>query len=529
MSASSFFANTLRALGLRTLNQQFLFSYGLIFVLGVVASASLYASLSVSPETINVAGAQRMLSQKMTKEALLIGQQVLEPAALERTMQQFDTVHQDLLKGNAARNISAIKTPEVLAQLDTVTRLWQALKRELKAVAVGNNSASLAELESHSSQLLVEMNKAVGLMTAHAEATQRQQLWLAFICLLSILALVVLGWLFGLRPFMRDLKELVQALERIGNGDLSRPLDNRQADNEIGAIFGGYNRTLEQMCSLIGEVKSSGERTGANVDQVVSAAQASGDGVRQQYQELDQVATAMNEMSATVAEVARHAVQAADGARKADQRAVQGKQVVQRSAEQITLLSEQLQHSSEQVRTLEQETDGVGKVLEVITGIAEQTNLLALNAAIEAARAGEAGRGFAVVADEVRTLASRTQQSTGEIQAIIQRLQEGASHAVVSMAQSSELVKENLTHIREASVSLDSIVSAVEDITAMNTQIATAAEQQSQVAQEIDQRVVEVSSLAQRSQNEVEHVITSSAQIRRDVQQLNQHLSGFRT
>lgn len=518
----------LTLLGLRTLNQQFLFSYGLIFVLGVIASGSLYLSLSVSPETINVAGAQRMLSQKMTKEALLLREQVGLPDMLQSTVAQFDQAHRDLLNGNAERNISAISNPEIISQLNKVGGLWQHFRPQLMAVAEGNSGVSLGQIQGLSTELLVEMNKAVGLMAAHAESSQRQQLWLAFICLVSILALVVMGWLFGLKPFMQDLKTLVFALKRLGNGDLSQELAARQADNEVGMIYGGYNRSLEQMRTLIGEVKKSAERTGSNVEQVVGAAHASGNGVTQQYQELDQVATAMNEMSATVAEVARHAVQAADGARNADTRAQQGKAIVQKGAEQIALLAQQLSHSSDQVRILEQETEGVGKVLEVITGIAEQTNLLALNAAIEAARAGEAGRGFAVVADEVRTLASRTQQSTGEIQAIIQRLQEGASHAVVSMSQSAELVKDNLEHIQEASLSLDSIVAAVEQISAMNTQIATAAEEQSQVAQEIDQRVIEVSTLAQRSQAEVEQVVTTSSQISQDMQVLNQHLTSFR-
>ncbi|WP_397427956.1 methyl-accepting chemotaxis protein [Pseudomonas chaetocerotis] len=285
----------------------------------------------------------------------------------------------------------------------------------------------------------------------------------------------------------------------------------------------------EQVRGLLAEVKRSGERTGEHVGSVVGAAQSAGDGVRRQYEDLDQVATAMNEMSATVAEVARHAAHAAESARSADDCAQSGKQVVQRSAEQIAELVEQLQRSGEQVQRLEAETGGVGKVLEVITGIAEQTNLLALNAAIEAARAGEAGRGFAVVADEVRTLASRTQQSTGEIQAIIQRLQGGARDAVLAMQRSAALADGNLQHIRQASESLETIVGAVDGINALNAQIATAAEQQSQVAQEIDQRVTHISGLAERSQGETESVVQVSAQIQGEVQQLNSQLGRFRT
>ncbi|QSL90672.1 type IV pili methyl-accepting chemotaxis transducer N-terminal domain-containing protein [Ectopseudomonas toyotomiensis] len=529
MSATAFFDRLLCAIGLRTLNQQFLFSYALMFLLAVVASVALYLSMSVSPETINVAGAQRMLSQKMTKEALLLREGVLPAATLEATMAQFDAAHRDLLSGNAARNISAIAELSVQAQMNKVGGLWQGFRTQLQRVVAGDAAVDLKALEQQSVELLREMNQAVGLMAVHAEGSQRRQMWLAFGCVLGILALVVLGRQFGLRPLMHNLNAVEGALTRVGSGDFTRSLEGRQGDNEIGRIFAGYNRMQEQVRGLLAEVKRSGERTGEHVGSVVGAAQSAGNGVRRQYEDLDQVATAMNEMSATVAEVARHAAHAAESARSADDCAQSGKQVVQRSAVQIAELVEQLQRSGEQVQRLEAETGGVGKVLEVITGIAEQTNLLALNAAIEAARAGEAGRGFAVVADEVRTLASRTQQSTGEIQAIIQRLQGGARDAVLAMQRSAALADGNLQHIRQASEALETIVGAVDGINALNAQIATAAEQQSQVAQEIDQRVTHISSLAERSQGETESVVQVSAQIQGEVQQLNSQLGRFRT
>ncbi|QMV63939.1 methyl-accepting chemotaxis protein [Pseudomonas berkeleyensis] len=529
MFVSTFFDRLLSAIGLRTLNQQFLFSYALMFLLAVVASVALYLSMSVSPETINVAGAQRMLSQKMTKEALLLREGVLPAATLEATMAQFDAAHRDLLSGNATRNISAIAEPSVQAQMNKVGGLWQGFRGQLQRMVSGDTAVDLKALEQQSVELLREMNQAVGLMAAHAEGSQRRQMWLAFGCVLGILALVVLGRQFGLRPLMHNLKAVEGALTRVGSGDFTRSLDGHQGDNEIGRIFAGYNRMQEQVRGLLAEVKRSGERTGEHVGSVVGAAQSAGDGVRRQYEDLDQVATAMNEMSATVAEVARHAAHAAESARSADDRAQSGRQVVQRSSAQIAELVEQLRRSGEQVQRLEAETGGVGKVLEVITGIAEQTNLLALNAAIEAARAGEAGRGFAVVADEVRTLASRTQQSTGEIQAIIQRLQGGARDAVLAMQHSAALADDNLSHIRQASEVLETIVGAVDGINALNAQIATAAEQQSQVAQEIDQRVTNISSLAERSQGETESVVRVSAQIQGEVQQLNSQLGRFRT
>jgi methyl-accepting chemotaxis protein len=281
--------------------------------------------------------------------------------------------------------------------------------------------------------------------------------------------------------------------------------------------------------SLLEQVKAIGRNTREHAHQVVATAQAAGDGVRQQHENLDQVATAMNEMSATVAEVARHAAQAAESARNADSCTKAGQRAVQRTAELITSLSAQMEHSSSQMTVLRTETEGVGKVLEVITGIAEQTNLLALNAAIEAARAGEAGRGFAVVADEVRTLASRTQQSTGEIQTIIQRLRDGAQQAVLALQDSAKLVHDNLSHIQETTEVLDSIVGAVDSINGLNAQIATAAEEQSQVAHDIDQRVTEISGLAERSRDDSQSVMHASGQIQGEVRQLNSYLERFRT
>ena len=529
MSAAPLFDRLLCAFGLRTLNQQFLFSYALMFVLAVSASVALYLSMSVSPETINVAGAQRMLSQKMTKEALLLREGVLPAASLEATVAQFDAAHRDLLDGNPARNISAIQAADIQAQMSKVGGLWQTFRGQLQRLLGGDAGVDLTVLEQQSSELLREMNQAVGLMAAHAERQQRTQMWLAFGCVLGILALVVLGRQFGLRPLMRNLQAMERALGRVGDGDFTQALAIQQADNEIGRIFSGYNRMQERVRSLLAEVKQTGGRTGRHVEEVVAAAQAAGGGVRRQHEDLDQVATAMNEMSATVAEVARHAAHAAEAARGAEGCAQGGQQAVRRSAELITALSSQLHGSGEQLKRLEAETTGVGKVLDVITGIAEQTNLLALNAAIEAARAGEAGRGFAVVADEVRTLASRTQQSTGEIQAIIQRLQGGAQEAVTAMQQSAALARDNLAHIQEATEELENIVGAVDSINAMNAQIATAAEQQSQVAQDIDQRVTHISSLAEQTHGEAETVMQASAQIQGAVQQLNQHLGRFRT
>ncbi|WP_411183657.1 methyl-accepting chemotaxis protein [Pseudomonas sp.] len=352
---------------------------------------------------------------------------------------------------------------------------------------------------------------------------------LAFGCVLGILVLVVLGRQFGLRPLMGNLVMVERGLTRVSAGDFTLGLESEQSDNEVGRIISGYNRMQAEVSALLGEVKASGGHTQAHVQQALALAGAAQDVARQQHENLDQVATAMTEMSATVAEVARHASHAAESARSADGCAQSGQVAVKRSAELLLELSQQMEQNAKGLVALREETAGVGKVLEVITAIAEQTNLLALNAAIEAARAGEAGRGFAVVADEVRTLASRTQQSTGEIQAIIQRLQTGAQRAVSEIEGSTALVSRNLAQIQEASSVLESIVGAVDSISSMNTQIATAAEQQSQVAHDIDQRVVEVSGLAERSRDDAQSVMQVSTEINGEMQRLTAQLSRFKT
>ena len=528
MSATLFFDRLLCAIGLRTLNQQFLFSYALMFLLALVASVALYLNMAVSPETINVAGAQRMLSQKMAKEALLLREGAIERAVLEATIRQFAQAHEALLKGDAVRNISVIQAPPIQAQMARVGQLWGDFRGQLERLSAGAE-VDLAALEAASTLLLREMNGAVGLMAAHVEQRQRSLMWLAFGCLLGILLLVVLGRQFGLRPLMASLGMVEQGLTRAGAGDFTQGLEAEQRDNEIGRIIAGYNRMQREVRALLEEVKASGSNTQTHVQEVLAAAQAAGEGARRQHENLDQVATAMTEMSATVAEVARHASQAAESARSADGSAQSGQRAVQRSAELLASLAADMQRNASSMQVLREETAGVGKVLEVITAIAEQTNLLALNAAIEAARAGEAGRGFAVVADEVRTLASRTQQSTGEIQAIIQRLQQGAQQAVTAIEGSSELVRSNLEHIREANQVLDVIVGAVDSINAMNAQIATAAEQQSQVAHDIDQRVAEVSGLAERSHGDAQGMMQVSNRIDGEVQRLTGQLGRFHT
>jgi methyl-accepting chemotaxis protein len=222
-------------------------------------------------------------------------------------------------------------------------------------------------------------------------------------------------------------------------------------------------------------------------------------GADKQQQETDEVAIAVNEMSASGQEVARNANSAADAAHNADVAADNGRQVVGHTIEAIDSLANEVKEAGAVIDRVEQDSESIGGVLDVIRGIAEQTNLLALNAAIEAARAGEQGRGFAVVADEVRTLASRTQQSTAEIQSMIERLQSGTREAVNVMDQSRQMAENTVGQAAKAGTSLEEINAAVTSIKDLNSQIACSAEEQSSVAEEINQKVTRISDITDQT------------------------------
>ena len=308
----------------------------------------------------------------------------------------------------------------------------------------------------------------------------------------ALLLLVLMAGLAVLmsNAILRPLLQIKQNLDDMaqGDGDLTHRLPITSQD-ELGELATSFNRFVEKIQSLVQQVAGTTTQLTGLVAAVASQAQRSEQAMADQRSETDQVATAINEMSAAANEVAMSAQRAAEAARETDQQGVAAKQVVDQSIRQIHELVGELRDSGESLEGLQQDVKGIVGVLDVIRAIAEQTNLLALNAAIEAARAGEAGRGFAVVADEVRALASRTQQSTGEIQNMIDRLQGATSHTVSTMLRAGEKGESTRDHANQAGESLDAISALIGTINSMNAQIAAAAEEQTAVAEEINRSV----------------------------------------
>ncbi|WP_278406831.1 methyl-accepting chemotaxis protein [Pseudomonas rhodesiae] len=310
--------------------------------------------------------------------------------------------------------------------------------------------------------------------------------------LLAAVIGLILVWLMA-RSVTRPILGVAHMLEDIasGEGDLTRRLAYDKRD-ELGQLAGWFNRFLDKLQPIIAEVKRSVQDARGTADQSAAIATQTSAGMEQQYRQVDQVATASHEMSATAQDVARSAAQAAQAAREADQATRDGLNVIDRTTANIGQLAADMSTAMTQVEGLSANSEKIGTVLEVIRGIAEQTNLLALNAAIEAARAGEAGRGFAVVADEVRNLAQRTQASVEETRLVIEHLQSGTTDVVGAMGSSYRQAQGSVEQVGQAVTALRQIGDAVTVISDMNLQIASAAEEQSAVAEEINHNVATI-------------------------------------
>jgi methyl-accepting chemotaxis protein len=325
----------------------------------------------------------------------------------------------------------------------------------------------------------------------------------------------------------RPLGQLRRVIQDVAQGDLSARAKIQQAD-EVGAMAMALDELLSRFQGFVHEVQGA-------VDQLTNAAgnlqlitDESSREVADEQTQSEHVVTAMTEMSASVREVASNAQQAAEAAEQADQTSGSGQRVVSTTIASIERLAQEVENASQVMHRLKTGTEGIGQVLDVIRGIAEQTNLLALNAAIEAARAGEQGRGFAVVADEVRTLASRTQESTQEIHGMIETLQHGAMEAVNVMESGRKQAHQSVEQAAKAGASLEEITRSVGRISEMNTQIATAAEEQSAVAEEINRNLVAISDATQRVGAQVGNTANASNELRHLAQSLEHKLAQFR-
>ncbi|MGG7651200.1 methyl-accepting chemotaxis protein [Pseudomonas sp. ES4] len=345
------------------------------------------------------------------------------------------------------------------------------------------------------------------------------------VAVIAALMTVLLAWLLT-RSIVMPLNRALLAAQTIAGGNLTNVIEVDGTDeparllNALSAMQASLRKTIEQ-------IAGSATQLGAAAEELSTVTQEASRGLQQQTNEIEQAATAVNEMTAAVEEVARNAVSTSEASNQSTQAAREGRDRVVETVGAIQTMTHDVQNTSVMIEGLAAQGRDIGKVLDVIRAIAEQTNLLALNAAIEAARAGEAGRGFAVVADEVRALAHRTAQSTQEIEKMVAGIQNGTGQAVSSMQQSNQRTQSTLEMARAAGVALEQITQSIQLINERNLVIASASEEQAQVSREVDRNLVNIRDLATQSATGANQTSAATHELSRLAVDLNAMVARF--
>ncbi|WLG61137.1 methyl-accepting chemotaxis protein [Pseudomonas sp. FP1762] len=499
---------------------------------GVQSYSQLIAGPLHTSQLIDEANLQFKVQVQEWKNVLLRGKQ---PADLAKYWSQFEERQRDVqnILGELAgqKGIEANLKSRIERLRDEHRQLGTAYQkgRDAYVAAGGDPSAGDAAVKGvdratseQMSALVAELREQGTAQSALISASAERTVWLGLLVMLAsglLIGLLSL-WLVS-RNLIEPIRKLIDYVTRLSRGQLAERVVSERRD-ELGNLAAAANTLRDFLADTFTRLqRSAGDLDSASGELNAIATTMAG-GTSEQFNRTDQVATAMNEMSATAQEVARHAADAARAADDADQSAQQGEKVMQTTIHSITQMRGEIANTATVIRRLETDSGRIGKVLEVIRGIAEQTNLLALNAAIEAARAGEAGRGFAVVADEVRNLAQRTAESIIEINQIIQNVQTGAVDAAQAIESGQARSDESVEQVTQAGAMLERITLAVEAIRDMNRQIATAAEEQTSVAEDISRNLTEITAIASTNLDNVQRTESASQNLHGLSGQLNE-------
>ena len=410
----------------------------------------------------------------------------------------------DQFKQTFAAYRTGIAQSFTLAEQGRRDELIKLLLVDMKTVVDGSGKQLNDLAELFSKQVSIESQKS-------QEHYANSRMIVSLFVVLAALATVVLAMLLT-RSIVKPLGEALNAAESVARGDLTRPIETHGND-EVSRLLKALATMQQNLRETLQGISGSAAQLATAADELNAVTLDSTHSLQQQNNEIEQAATAVTEMTTAVEEVARNAVSTSDATRQSSESASLGQQRVSDTVDAIGALASDVQVTGGLVQSLANQSQDIGKVLDVIRAIAEQTNLLALNAAIEAARAGESGRGFAVVADEVRALAYRTQQSTQEIEQMVQGMRSGATQALDSMQASSSRAASTLAMAERAGDALQTITASVNEIHERNLVIASAAEEQAQVAREVDRNLVNIRDLSVRSASGADQTSASSHEL----------------
>ncbi len=431
------------------------------------------------------------------------------------------------------QDLSAAAISEGIKQ-EIVTAM-KAYETDFKALVNANVKLGLSSKEGlfgdmrktihQSEKLLAQLRADTG---QHIEAGITR-LNVQAVTLNALLALAILGLIaFIVSGVTKPVRQLATLMSQASKEWDVTVRANDTGPHEIAVMARAFNRMMAGFQAMLGQISDSSLQLSTAADRLGIITRGANDGASRQQTETEQVATAMNEMTVTVQDVARHASSAADASEAADGATQKGHGVVEQTKDGIRALENEVMSAVAVINDLSKESENIGTVLSVIREIAGQTNLLALNAAIEAARAGEQGRGFAVVADEVRTLAQRSQKSTEEIQVIVERLQQAAERAVLAMDKGKVQAQESVVCSQVATESLEEILNAVSSIKEMNLQIATAAEEQATVSEEINRNIVNISDVTRETSTHTQQTMETGQSLSEMANQLRALLKRFK-
>lgn len=461
-----------------------------------IRTISLRMALDQDPANIATYRGQMDTRDKELSEKIAAYDKLVDTAEGQQLYDQF--------KKTFAAYRTGIAQSFTLAEQGKRDELTKLLLVDMKTVVDGSGKQlnDLADLFAR--QVAAESEKSA----AHYETSRTI---VSLFIGLAALATVALAMLLT-RSIVRPLSSAVDAAESVAEGDLTRPIETHGND-EVSRLLKALATMQQNLRETLQGISGSATQLATAADELSAVTVDSTQGLQEQNNEIEQAATAVNEMTAAVEEVARNAVSTSDATRQSSQSAQLGQERVSETASAINALASDVQNTGELVQSLANQSQDIGKVLDVIRAIAEQTNLLALNAAIEAARAGESGRGFAVVADEVRALAYRTQQSTQEIEQMVQGMRSGSSQALESMQASASRAASTLVLAERAGEALVTITASVHEIHERNLVIASAAEEQAQVAREVDRNLVNIRDLSVRSAAGADQTSASSHEL----------------